>query len=76
MIHGVHSHIYLFSTLQGAILIGPSSMLLKHILILGSLPNRGTSLDPNSQTKKIAPHLAKPFQYMYMGFELWANYMG
>jgi hypothetical protein len=41
-----------------------------------ALPNRSTSLDPKSQIKKTVLHYGAPFQFIYMGLELWANYMG
>jgi hypothetical protein len=41
-----------------------------------ALPNRSTSLDPKFKIKATAPQFATPFQFIYMGFELWANYMG
>ncbi len=63
--------IYLF--FGKPLFIGPSSIFLEH---LGVFPYESTSLDPNWKIEtKVFPH-SPPFQFIYMGVELWANNMG
>jgi hypothetical protein len=64
--------IYLF--FGKPLFIGPSSNFLEH---WGVIPFDGsTSLNPNCKIKiEVVPH-SPPFQFKYMGVELWANNMG
>jgi hypothetical protein len=75
VIHGVHSHIYLFSILEGVKIDWPIINAFE-THVVGLCPTEVPLLDPKSQIKRAGRHYVTPFQFIYMGFELWANYMG
>jgi len=71
----VCSHFLFLVFLEGATLIGPSPISLEH----WALPNRSTSLESWTPVHKIEAnvlHYGLPFQFSYIGVELWANHMG
>jgi hypothetical protein len=58
--------------LAGTKLVGPSPSLLESWALL----NRSTSLDPSSKIEANVQNYCSPFEFLYMGVELWANHMG
>jgi hypothetical protein len=63
--------IYLF--FGRPLFIDPSSIFLEHSAVI---PYENTSLDSNWKIEtKVFPH-SPPFQFIYMGVELWVNNMG
>jgi hypothetical protein len=58
--------------LAGTKLVGPSPSLLESWALL----NRSTSLDPSTKIEANVQNYCSPFEFLYMGVELWANHMG
>jgi hypothetical protein len=58
--------------LAGTKLVGPSPSHLESWALL----NRSTSLDPSSKIEANVQNYCSPFEFLYMGVELWANHMG
>jgi hypothetical protein len=51
-------------------------MLIAHQQNFWKIAHANTSLDPSCKIGTNALPLTPPFQFIYMGVELWANHMG